>query len=139
MLPTLIVSGSKYVVFVVAILICYYPFFQAVKIEIVSATTCIVLVVPILMPFDVFFFDFVLITKFVYQNNNQNLLFQSRVRFVKISVNTYPDVAAVAVLYVCANLMFISTLVNFVFAYVVVISKAALPLATVAVVSVNFV
>ena len=71
------------------------------------------------MPFDVFFFDFVLITKFVYQNNNQNLLFQSRVCFVKISVNTYPDVAAVAVLYVCANLMFISALVNFVFAYVV--------------------
>ena len=91
------------------------------------------------MPFDVFFFDFVLITKFVYQNNNQNLLFQSRACFVKISVNTYPDVAAVAVLYVCANLMFISALVNFVFAYVVVVCKAALPLATIPMVSVNFV
>lgn len=91
------------------------------------------------MPFDVLFFNIKFKTKFVYQNDYQNLLFQSRATLIKIAVYANADVTRVAIQDVRTSLTFVPDAIYFVAVNEIVVRYAATPFATVSVVSVNFI
>ena len=91
------------------------------------------------MPFDILFWDLVIKTKFVYQNDYQNLLFQRRAALIKIAMYANTNVARVAIQDVRPSLTLVPDAIYFVAVNEIVVRYAATPFATVSVVSVNFV
>lgn len=91
------------------------------------------------MPFDIFFWNLIIKTKFVYQNDYQNLLFQRRAALIKIAVYANADVARVAIQDVRPSLTFVPCAIYYVAVNEIVVRYAATPFATVFMVSVNFI